>query len=306
MHFAVIGAGNIGCIYGSNLSRMGHRVTMIDTWVEQVQQMQEKGLAMTGRHGDFVADVEATSKPSSAAKADVALICVNAYHTRDAAKSASVVLKETGYALTLQNGLGNIEILADILGVHKVMAGLTFHSADLTEPGRVTHTNEGPTYLGELDNSKSLRLTELESVMQQAGMNPVLEEAIMATIWSKFLHNCGINAICAITDLRPGHIQDVSELEEFQTRVIEEAQALLQASGIKSLDSDPVRTIKSYCSDKFHRVSMTQHLSRARPTEIDALNGYVVRKSLELGLQAPNNDAITRLIKGLEHRPEDA
>ncbi len=95
-------------------------------------------------------------------------------------------------------------------------------------------------------------------------------------------------------------------MDEFQTRITQEAQRLLQASGIQELDPDPVRTIKSYCSDKFHRVSMTQHLSRGKPTEIDPLNGYVVRESRKLGLQAPYNEAITRLIKGLEHRPEKA
>ena len=116
MHFAVIGAGNIGCIYGRNLSRAGEQVTMIDVWDEHVRQMQRNGLAMSGLQGDFVAEVDATTDPAAAAKADVALICVNSYNTRDAGMSASALLKESGYALTLQNGLGNIEILGEILG----------------------------------------------------------------------------------------------------------------------------------------------------------------------------------------------
>lgn len=206
MHFAVIGAGNIGCIYGRNLSRAGEQVTMIDVWDEHVRQMQRNGLAMSGLQGDFVAEVDATTDPAAAAKADVALICVNSYNTRDAGMSASALLKESGYALTLQNGLGNIEILGEILGNNRIMAGLTFHSADLSAPGQVSHTNEGLTYLGELDGSLSPRLAELKSVLRPVDVTPVLEEDILATLWSKFLHNCGINAICAITDLRPDHI----------------------------------------------------------------------------------------------------
>ena len=206
MHFAVIGAGNIGCIYGRNLSRAGEQVTMIDVWDEHVRQMQRNGLAMSGLQGDFVAEVDATTDPAVAVKADVAQICVNSYNTMDAGMSASALLKESGYALTLQNGLGNIEILGEILGNNRIMEGLTFHSADLSTSGQVTHTNEGLTYLGELDGSLSPRLAELKSVLRPVDETPVLEEDILATLWSKFLHNCGINAICAITDLRPDHI----------------------------------------------------------------------------------------------------
>ena len=140
----------------------------------------------------------------------------------------------SGYALTLQNGLGNIDILGEILGNNRIMAGLTFHNADLSAPGQVTHTNEGLTYLGELDGSLSPRLAELKSVLRPVDVTPVLEEDILATLWSKFLHNCGINAICAITDLRPDHIQDLPELDEFQTRITQEVQRLLQASGISA------------------------------------------------------------------------
>ena len=135
MHFAVIGAGNIGCIYGRNLSRAGEQVTMIDVWDEHVRQMQRNGLAMSGLQGDFVVEVDATTDPAAAAKADVALICVNSYNTRDAGMSASALLKESGYDLTLQNGLGNIEILGEILGNNRIMAGLTFHNADLSASG---------------------------------------------------------------------------------------------------------------------------------------------------------------------------
>ena len=303
MYFVIIGAGNIGCLYGSNLARVGLPVTLIDVWPEHIAQMQAHGLKMEGLHGEFTAQVEVTTEPSLAKKADVAIICVNSYATRAAAEAAKVVLKETGYALTLQNGLGHIEILTEVLGAARVMPGLTFHSADLKGPGQVTHTNHGPTYLGELDQSQSTRLLALHDVLDQAEMNPVLESDIMATIWGKFVHNCGINAVCAITDLRPGHIQAVPELDEFQTHIINEVLALIEAKGVKIPDPTPLETIKAYCAKKFHRVSMVQHLKRGQPTEIDSLNGYVVRESEKLGLAAPYNDALTKLIKGLQSRP---
>jgi 2-dehydropantoate 2-reductase len=301
MQFAVIGAGNIGCIYGANLARIGQPVVMLDVWQEHVDAMRSHGLRMDGLHGEFSAPVTATSVPAEAPKADVALICVNSYSTAAAAQSAKELLKPSGVAVTLQNGLGNLEILAEALGNQRVMAGLTFHSADLHAPGRVTHNLEGPTYLGEIGGTRSARLEALCTLLEQAGLHPIFTPDVLAMMWQKFVYNCAINALCALTRLRPGHIQEVPAVDEMQTHLIEEALALVRARGITLPDPDILASIKTYCKTKFHRVSMVQHLERGRPTEIDSLNGYVARESEKLGLRAPYNAAVTMLTKGLEH-----
>ncbi len=304
MQVAVIGAGNMGCLYGANLARAGVQVTLVDPWEEHVRQVQRHGLQMDGLHGEFTAPVGATTDAATiAGQVDLALILVGAYATAAAAESARVVLKEEGYALTLQNGLGNVEVLQEALGAARVMAGLTFHSADLRGPGQVSHTNEGHTYLGEFDRSQSPRLAALAALMEKAGMGPVLEADITATIWGKLVLNCSINALCAITDLRPGHIREVPELDEFQTNIVREVVALARAKGIRLANPEPLQEIKEYSARKFHRVSMLQHLARGRQTEIDALNGYVARESKRLGLPCPYNESLTSLIKGLQYRP---
>ncbi|MCI0620069.1 MAG: ketopantoate reductase family protein [Acidobacteria bacterium] len=305
MQFAVIGAGNMGCVYGANLARVGEQVTLLDVWEEHIRRIRADGLSMDGLHGKFTVRVEASTEPAAAPKADVALICVNAYATREAAQTASVILKDSGYALTLQNGLGNVESLTEVLGTEHVLAGLSFHSGDLSGPGHVTHTNKGPIYLGELDKRKTRRLAALCEAMQRAGLNPVAVDDIMAVIWSKFVHNCAINAICAITGLRPGHIRQVPELDEFQSHIINETLALLKVKGVSIPDSNPLEKIKAFCSEKFHRPSMLQHLERGQLTEVDALNGYVAQESRKFGLAAPYNDALTSLIKGREYRPTE-
>jgi 2-dehydropantoate 2-reductase len=305
MQITVIGAGNMGCLYGANFARAGEGVAMIDVWEEHVHRIQKEGLDVDGLHGSFIARVMATTEARSAPKSDMALVCVNAYSTREAANSARILLKESGFAVTLQNGLGNVEILTEVLGEHRVMAGLSFHSAELRGPGQVTHTNEGPTYVGELDKSRSSRLSALCRLLDRAGMNSEPVDDIWSTIWGKFVHNCGINAICAITGLRPGQMKEVPALDRFQQRIIGEVLALIEAKGIRIPDADPLGTIQAYCAKKFHRVSMLQHLERNCLTEIDALNGYVVRESERLGLVAPYNDALTCLIKGRQHRAAD-
>jgi len=306
LQFVVIGAGNMGCVYGGNLGRIGQKVAFVDVWKEHVEAIRTRGLRLEGLTGDFTIQAQATGDAREAPKADVVLVCVNTYSTGEAAQAARQVLKETGYCLTLQNGVGNVEILTEVLGKARVLAGLSFQSGDIQGPAHVRHTNNGGTYVGELDRSRTPRLATLCELLKLAGMNPEPVEDVVRTIWTKFIHNCGINALCAITGLRPGHIREVPELDEFQTRIIEETLALVRAKGIEPTEPDPVAAIKEYCSHKFHRPSMMQHLDRGKPTEIDALNGYVARESPRLGLAAPCSDALTRLIKGRQHVPKGA
>jgi len=272
---------------------------LVDVWQEHAQAMQEQGL-----HGEFVAEVAATTDPGEVSGVDLAIVCVNGYNTRQAAEAAGGMLAEEGCVLTLQNGLGNLEVLTEVVGEGRIVGGLTFHSADLQAPGKVRHTNKGPTYLGELDHNKTPRLETIRSAMERAGMQPQVEDDIIATIWGKFVLNCSINPLCAIADLRPGHIREVEAFDEFQSKIIEEVLALIEAKGVVLADPDPLATIKAYSAKKFHRVSMQQHLLRARPTEIDSLNGYVARESERLGLKAPYNDALTRIVKGRQYQPE--
>lgn len=300
MRIAIIGAGNIGSLYGGNLARIGVPVVLVDPWQEHVTSIQRDGLRLTGLHGDFTLPLQAVVAAEEAGPADVAMICVNTTHTRDAAESAHKILTDDGFVLTLQNGLGNIEILTEVLGTGRVMAGLTFHSADLQSPGCVRHTNSGPTYFGELDRQETDRVRQLQTLFEQAEMNPVVSADILATIWSKFVHNCGINALCALTDLRPNELAAVTEMDDFQSAVIREALAVVRANGIQLPDADPTSVIKEYCAGKGHRVSMAQHLARRVPTEIDSLNGFVVRESHKHGLAAPFNAALVAAIKGRE------
>ena len=304
MHIAVIGAGSLGAVYGARLALSGQEVTLVDIDQAHVERINAQGLVFEHDGVETVIPVRATTDAASVAKADVALIVVNAYSTRAAAESALVLLKEDGYAVTLQNGLGNVEAMQDVLGPERVAGGICFISGSLNGPGAVKQTGSGPTHMGELDGVRSERLDRLAAAMAPAGLQPVIDDDIMTIIWGKFVHNCAVNAVCALTGLTPGHVREVPELDEFRTCIIREAMALAEAAGIQLPDADPVATIQAWAAQRFHRPSMMQHLDRGLPTEIDALNGYAARESARLGLAAPCNDAITRLMKGREYIPQ--
>jgi 2-dehydropantoate 2-reductase len=303
MQIVVIGAGSLGAVYGARLAQSGQDVTLVDIDEEHVARINADGLSFEFDDVQISVPVHAVTDPEQAPRADIALVVVNAYSTRDAALSAKKLLKENGYAVTLQNGLGNIETLQEILGDGRVVGGICFVSGTQPRPGAVKWIGNGPTHIGELDGTKSERVYALATALESADFHPVVSDEITNIIWGKFVHNCAINAVCAITELTPGHVREVPQLDEFRTCIIREAMALAEASGVQLPDEDPVATIRAWAAQRFHRPSMMQHLDRGLPTEIDALNGYCARESARLGLAAPCNDAITRIMKGREHIP---
>jgi 2-dehydropantoate 2-reductase len=300
MRFCVIGAGSMGSLYGGLLARAGFDVTLFDVWQEHVEAIQRNGLRLDGVTGDLRIPVRATSRPDDVPPADCAIILTDANSTRDAADTARRVLGATGFALTLQNGIGNVETLGMTLGSGRVMGGTSNHSAAIQAPGHVTHTHAAPTWIGELDGRSTPRLRETDRALAKAGFTPLVVDNVIAHIWNKFVLNCGINAISAVTGLRLGELVRTPPVDELQTRVIEEVLAVVRAKGVALTDSDPMRTIKDHCWKKYNKPSTLQHVEQGKRTEIDALNGALVREARQLGIPTPYNDALSLLLKGVE------
>jgi 2-dehydropantoate 2-reductase len=306
MRFCVIGAGAMGSLYGGLLARAGFEVCLLDTWREHIEAIGRHGLRLDGITGDLCIEVRATARPEEAGHAEVALVQVDTNSTAAAALTARQVLVADGVAVTLQNGVGNIETLCETLGVERVLGGLSYHSAALRGPGHVSHTHAGPTWIGELDGTRPRRLTALSEALETAGFTPVIVDDIRGFIWGKFVHNCAINAICAITGLRVGEIPRSPGADLLQTRVIEEALAVVRAMRITLPEPDPMTAIKDFCKLKFNKPSMLQHVEHGKRTEIDALNGTVVREGRRLGIPTPYNEAVSWLVQAVEQRMQRA
>ncbi|MFQ5972293.1 MAG: ketopantoate reductase family protein, partial [Alphaproteobacteria bacterium] len=281
----------------------GHDVTLFDLWTEHMAAVREQGLRVEGVSGDFRVHPIAVDRPGDVAESDIALIYVTANDTKDAAKTAARVLGPAGYALTLQNGIGNVESLSEELGPGRVVAGVTHHSAAMAGPGHVRHTHSGPNWIGELDGTTTPRLSELVDLLTGAGHEVVVVDDVIAQIWNKFVLNCGINAISAVTGLRLGEIARTPSVDRFQDLVIDEILAVVEAKGIRLPDPHPRKSIKDHTRSKYNQPSMLQHVEYGKRTEIDALNGALVEEARKLGLSAPYNEALTLLTKGVErHR----
>lgn len=300
MRIVMVGAGAMGASYGGLLARSGHDVALIDTWQEHIEAINRDGLKLDDARGSHTIAIEAASDPGGLRPADLAIVLVDSNHTEQAAEAAAAVLTDDGFAITFQNGIGNVEKLQAVLGDHRVLGGSSMCSAATRGPGHVALTHAGPTSIGECDGQESERARRLAETLNEAGLESRVEPDIMTTIWTKFALNCSINAICAATGLRLGEVVRLPELDDFQHRIIDEVLAVTAARGMTLSDPDLRRTVKEHCFHKFSKPSMLQHVEAGKRIEIDALNGALVREARSLGVALPYNEALVALVKGRE------
>lgn len=301
MKICVIGAGAMGATYGGRLANSGNEIAFVDAWAEHVDAINSNGLRLTGIPGDLTIRSQAYL-PNNVPRldCDLAIITVDSNNTAAAGQTARHVLKEDGLALTIQNGIGNVEKLTEALGEGSVLVCSTMCSAIPIVVGHINQTHENKTTIGEIDGLQTERILNVRSMLQSAGFDTAVSTDIMAVIWNKFVLNVAINALCALSGLRLGELARHAEMDMYQDRIIDEVLAVVAAKGISLPDPDIRRTIKRHCWSKFSKPSMLQHMERGRRTEIDALNGAVVREGKALGIPTPYNEALTAVVKGRE------
>ena len=300
MRICVIGAGAMGGSFAALLDRAGHQVDVVDTWAEHVAAINADGLYMHGALGEHTAKVPASTVPTETAFADWVIVFTDSNNTVQAAETVASVLAPSGCVITMQNGIGNVEALCERLGTERVVGGSSMCSAASDGAGKVHFTHHVYTTIGELDGQDSARIQALAELLRSAGLTINIDPNITSKIWSKFLLNCGVNALCAVTGQRVGEMARVPELYAMQDRVIDEALQVTQAKGIELQDLDVRTTIKKACYYKFNKPSMLQHVTVGKRTEIDAINGALVREARALGIPTPYNEALVALLKGRE------
>jgi 2-dehydropantoate 2-reductase len=302
MKITVVGAGAMGASYGGHLARSGHEVALLDTWQDHVDAINRDGLRVDGVLGEHRIKVPASVAPDAAAGsgADVAIVFVDANNTARAAEILAGLLAPDGFAITFQNGIGNVEKLQAALGAERVLGGSSMCSAATRGPGHVTLTHMGTTSVGETHGSDSPRVQAMLDALRAAGFEAEHEPNVMGLVWQKFVVNCATNAIAATTGLRGGEIVRLPELDAFQDRVLHEIMAVTRAKHIELPNPDIAAKVKDNCHKKFNKPSMLQHVEAGRRTEIEALNGALIREAQALGIPVPNNEALVALLKGRE------
>jgi 2-dehydropantoate 2-reductase len=302
MRIAIIGAGAMGSMFGARFARAGAKVTLYDVDREHVAAINGEGLRLETPDGELRVPLSATADASAVGPVDCAVVLVDSNATGAAAAVAASALRPDGYALTLQNGIGNVEALTATLGRERVVGGTTYNSAAKLAPGHVVHSNIGETTIGELDGRPSERLDALAALFRRAALPVATSDNVVGHIWMKFVLNAAINPVSALTGLRPGEIARIAPARTLLERVLDEILAVIAAELIRLPEANPREAVLDHAWERYNRPSMLQHIESGRRTEIDSLNGALLGVAAEAGIACPFNTAIVLAIKAIEAR----
>ena len=301
MRICVIGCGAVGSIFAAHLARVHEaEVWAYDVNREHVDAINREGLRISGA-ADFVARLRATHDPKEIPPCDFGLVATKAIHTRSAMQQVAAAFGEGSAVCSVQNGLGSEEIIAEF--VRYVIRGTTFPAGHLNGPGNVGFDIKGDTWVGPFEPTKTpfAMVEQLAQTLTRSGMNTIALPDARGAQWTKLIFNASTNPVGALTRLHHGAATFFPPTAELFEQLIAEGEAVARALGI-SLDNDPrVLVRKGADAPGKHRASMLQDVLAGRETEVDFMNGAIVKHGKQAGVPTPLNQAMWALVKGLEH-----
>lgn len=300
MKIAVIGAGAMGSLFGGLLAEAGADVWLLDVWAEHVKAINENRLSIEREGKTRLVKVKGTTDPHQAGQADLIIVFVKSTQTGPAARTARNLLRSDSLVLTLQNGLGNADIIAGAIDPARVMAGTTSHGATMLGPGRIRHAGSGPTVIGMWAGGDMVHAARIADFFTRSGIKAEAVENVRNVVWDKLVVNVGINAITALTGIKNGQILDLEVTKELSRAAVKEAVAVAKAQGITLREDAEKHVLQVAETTGLNRSSMGQDIDHKRQTEIKAINGMIVSEARKLGLKTPVNETLTALIETLQ------
>lgn len=299
MKVCIVGCGSIGSLFAAHLAQVdGVEVWAYDVVEPHVEAINRSGLRLTG-NADLVARVSATSDPAAIPPCEFGIVATKAMYT-EAAITATAHAFANGAVASVQNGVGNEEVIAE--HVPRVIRGTTFPAGHIVEPGVVNMDTGGDTWLGPFEPRPASmeEVTHLAEAITAGGMNTKALPDARGAQWTKLIFNAATNPIGALTGLTHGRVCEQPDLRALVSQLVAEGVAVADALKI-TLDSDPDELVDHAAKVAYeHRASMLQDVLAHRLTEVDAMNGGIARFGSEQGVPTPMNLAIAALIKGVE------
>ena len=300
LHVAVMGAGAVGCFYGGMLARAGHTVTLIGR-PTHVDAIRAHGLRMQTQWFDERVVLQASPEASAVAGADVVLFAVKSPDTESAGAAMRPHLAPGALVLCLQNGVDNAERLRSVLPDHAVAAAVVYVATEMAGPGHLRHHGRG-----ELLIEPSPHSAQIAQALAEAGVPTEVSDNVVGALWAKLILNCAYNALSALARLPYGELVQRPGVADVMRDVVAECKAVAQAEGVTlppDVDST-VRRIPETMPTQFS--STAQDMMRGKPTEIDHLNGHVMRRGEALGVPTPANRVLWTMVKLAEHAFTDS
>jgi 2-dehydropantoate 2-reductase len=297
----VVGCGAVGSLFAANLAQLEDvEVWAYDLDEAHVRAINENGLQLSGA-GEVVGSVRATTDAGGLPACDFGIVATKAMHTAAAVEATAQAFRD-GCVASVQNGIGNEEAIAG--HVERVVRGTTFPAGRILEPGRIQWDVKGDTTFGPFEPSPAPQeeIARLADACTRAGMPAQAVADARGPQWRKVIFNAATNPIGALTGLTHGRVCESASLRRLVSQLVDEGKAVAAAQAIE-LDADPEELIDHAARPDVaydHKASMLQDVQARRATEIDYLNGGIVRFGREHGVPTPLNEAITALVKGVE------
>ncbi|WBM30841.1 MULTISPECIES: ketopantoate reductase family protein [Pseudomonas] len=308
MKICILGAGALGCAIGAALSEAGHETWLLNRGRAHVEAINQHGLQVQDERGQRQVRVHAATCADEVGGADLVVVLVKSFHTAEAIAGAKALLGPQTLLLSLQNGLGHEDILAQAAGRERVLAGKTYVGGVLLAPGAIRAGVAGKqTYIGELDGQRSARVQAIAEVFNGAGLATTVSDNILGTMWDKLLVNVATGALSAITRLSYGQLYSEPLLASTAKAAVAEAIAVAERAGIRLSLTSPEAAwqLAAEGLPASFRTSMLQSLEKGSITEIDFINGSVVRWGQRHGVATPVNATLVACIKGIERAMAD-
>jgi 2-dehydropantoate 2-reductase len=301
MRICIVGCGAVGSLFAAHLAKAGEaEIWAYDVWKDHTDAIRRNGLKLSGA-AEFTAKVNATSDPKELPRCDYGIVATKAIHTRHAIEQTAHAFGDTSAVCSVQNGVGNEEILAE--HVKYVIRGTTFPAGHPIAPGHIGYDIKGDTWIGPFEPTRTPmnKVEELAGLMSRAGMNTIALADARGAQWTKLIFNASTNPVGALTQLHHGAATRFPATGKLFEDLIAEGEAVAKAMSIE-LHGDPRHMVqKGANAPGKHRASMLQDVLAKRPTEVDFMNGAIVRWGDQLGVPTPLNRAMWELVKGLEH-----
>jgi 2-dehydropantoate 2-reductase len=308
MKITITGSGAMGCRFGAALFEAGHRVLLLDGWREHVDAINAGGLRVSDERGDRTVPVPAAGSPrpggpADLVPADLVIVFAKATQTASAAAAAAGAIGPGTLLLTLQNGLGNIEVLGEYAPAGRLFAGTTTLGTELLGPGHIRALGSGETVLGALQPGPSEDAERIGLTLASARIPARVTDDAFGAIWAKVAFNCVMNTLCAIASIPVSALGGYAGFDALALSILGEVAAVAAADGVAVDTAEALRLMKAQfdpAASGDHLASTLQDLMNGRPTEIAHLNGAVASRAAKHGIAAPANELITQLVQLLE------
>jgi 2-dehydropantoate 2-reductase len=297
MQVLVVGTGALACLFAARLAGAGVKVYMLGGWQEGIAALRQGGVRLKDLEGNsHQYPVDIIENPEGGQKFKEALVLVKSWQTERAAKQLRACLNSDGIALTLQNGYGNYEILVEALGERRVALGVTTVGAKMLEPGYVQHSGDGKVMVGDHP-----RLDTLVEMINQAGFCVERIADPETVLWGKLVINAAINPLTALLRVPNGELLARPTARELMAEAVLEVVRVATKRGVRLPYSDPVEMVEEVARNTAaNSSSMLQDVNRGTPTEIDAINGAIIRLGEISGVATPVNRMFWRLVRSID------